>query len=62
MSSSLLFLPVTVLQIVPWLLNSKFYANKKLYIKLLFLAIKDALVSDFSKSHQQILAIVDENE
>lgn len=57
-SSSWLYLPVTLLQIIPWIMKSKYYENKKIFIKLLFLAIQDALTNDFSKTHEEILTIV----
>ncbi|WP_158083161.1 glycosyltransferase [Methyloprofundus sedimenti] len=61
-SSRWLYLPVTFLQIVPWIMKIKYYENKRLFLKLLTLAIKDALVHDFSKTHPEILSIVDKYE
>ncbi len=61
-SSMWLFLPVTLLQIIPWTVKSKYYENKKLYLILLFLAIRDALIRDFSKTHEEVLAIVKKYE
>ena len=61
-SSKWIFLPVTFLQLVPWFMKSKYYENKRLFIKLLALAIKDGLVRDFTKTHAEILAIVDTYE
>ncbi len=61
-SSKFLYLPITLLQTIPWGIKSKYYDNKKLYLKLLFLAIRDALMKDFSKTHEEVLAIVKKYE
>lgn len=61
-SSKWLYLPVTFLQVVPWLMKSKYYDNKKLFFILLSLAIRDGLLQNFSKSHNEILAIVERYE
>ena len=61
-SSRWLYLPVTILQIVPWIMKSKYYENKKQFLILLSLAIRDGLIQDFSKSYEEVLAIVDKYE
>ena len=61
-SSQWFYLPITLLQIVPWMRKKKYYQNKKLYLTLLKIAIVDALKSDFTRSHSDILEIVDQYE
>ena len=61
-SSSWLYLPITLLQIVPWMRKKKYYQNKSLYLKLLKTAIIDAFKSNFTKSHSDILEIVEQYE
>jgi GT2 family glycosyltransferase len=61
-SSKWLYLPITLLQIIPWRRKKKYYQNQELYLILLKMAIVDALKSDFTKSHTDILKIVEQYE
>lgn len=57
-SSKWLYLPIVLLQITPWIRKKRFYEDSKLYIQLLRVAIVDGLKGDFSKTHTDILEIV----
>jgi len=61
-SSRWFYLPVILLQVVPWIMKSRYYDNKKLFLILLSFAIRDALRQDFSKSYKQVLALVKKYE
>lgn len=57
-SSKWFYLPIVLLQIIPWIRKKRFYEDDELYILLLKLAISDGLKRDFSKTHADILQIV----
>ncbi len=57
-SSRWLYLPITLMQIVPWIRKKRYYENEKLYLGLLKLAVRDALKEDFLRSHTDILKMV----
>lgn len=58
-SSQWLYLLITMLQIPGWYSKSKYYQNKKIYKKLLGMAITDALKKDFSKKLSDIIKSID---
>ncbi|WP_294957656.1 glycosyltransferase [Sulfurovum sp.] len=61
-SSRWLYFPITLLQLFPWYRKKQFYQNSQLYVKLLRLAVIDALKQDFSKSHSELLEFIERNQ
>ncbi len=55
--SGLLFPFVLAVKMANWLICTRKYKNKKVYLHLMLIAIKDSLSKDFSRPHEEILAL-----